>query len=262
VDDRTRLDTAFALEAVVDEIIFVVGPVLVTLLATLLAPWSGLASAGALGLVGAILLAPQRATEPPVTPPGAQRRLDRMPWARLASLVVVGAGLGGIFGATEVVTVAFAEEAGTRAASGPMLAVWAAGSLLAGLVVGARTQHSPALTRLRWSAAGLTSAMAVLVFLPGIASVTVVLFAAGFAISPTLIATVSLVEQTVPRTRLTEGISWVSTGIGAGVAPGAAISGQVIDASGASVAYLVPVASGILAVVAALLVRRPTARGL
>jgi predicted MFS family arabinose efflux permease len=185
-----------------------------------------------------------------------------MSWPGLACLAVVGAGLGGIFGATEVVTVAFADEAATTAAAGPMLAVWATGSLLAGLIIGARTQQRHALTRLRWSIAGLTAAMAVLAFLPGITSVTVVLFVAGFAIAPTLIATISLVEQTVPRSRLTEGISWISTGIAAGVAPGAAISGQVIDAAGASVAYLVPVASGLLAVLASFMLRRPSARGL
>lgn len=262
VEDRSQLDTAFALEAVVDEIIFVVGPVLVTLLATQLVPWSGLAVAGALGLAGALVLAPQHGTEPPATARGVDRAREPMSWPGLASLAVVGAGLGGIFGATEVVTVAFAEEAGTTAAAGPMLAVWAAGSLLAGLVSGTRPQRSHALTRLRWSAAGLTASMAVLVFLPGLVSVTVVLFVAGFAIAPTLIATISLVEQTVPRSRLTEGIAWISTGIGAGVAPGAAVSGQVIDASGASVAYLVPVVSGVIAVLVSLVVRRPTARGL
>ena len=143
-----------------------------------------------------------------------------------------------------------------------MLAVWAAGSLLAGLVMGARTQRRHALTRLRWSAAGLTAAMTVLVFLPGLTSVTAVLFVAGFAIAPTLIATISLVEQTVPRSRLTEGIAWISTGIAAGVAPGAAISGQVIDDAGASIAYLVPVVSGVLAVLVSFAVRRPSARWL
>ncbi len=262
LEDRAQLDTAFALEAVVDEIVFVVGPVLVTLLATQLPAWSGLAVAGALGLTGALVLAPQRATEPPVAPRGGNRRRSPMSWRGLACLAVVGAGLGGIFGATEVVTVAFADEAGSTAAAGPMLAVWAAGSLLAGLAMGARTQQRHALTRLRWSTAGLTVAMAVLVFLPGITSVTVVLFVAGFAIAPTLIATISLVEQTVPRSRLTEGIAWISTGIAAGVAPGAAISGQVIDAAGASIAYLVPVASGLLAVLVSFMLRRPSARGL
>ena len=82
-----------------------------------------------------------------------------------------------------------------------------------------------------------------------------VLFVAGFAIAPTLIATMSLAEQTVPPTRLTEGMAFIQTGIVAGVAPGAALAGLVIDSSGASPAFLVSVGGGVLALVAALLVR-------
>jgi predicted MFS family arabinose efflux permease len=93
--------------------------------------------------------------------------------------------------------------------------------------------------------------------LPTVTGATVVLFFAGFAISPTLIASISLVERVVPRERLTEGISWVTTGLAAGIAPGAAISGVVIDSAGASAAYAVCVVSGAVAVAGAWTVRRP-----
>jgi predicted MFS family arabinose efflux permease len=86
-----------------------------------------------------------------------------------------------------------------------------------------------------------------------------VLFVAGFAIAPTLIATMSLAERTVPPSRLTEGMAFVQTGIVAGVAPGAALAGLVIDSSGASPAYLVCVGGGVLALVATLAVRLPSA---
>jgi predicted MFS family arabinose efflux permease len=99
--------------------------------------------------------------------------------------------------------------------------------------------------------------MAPLIVLPTVAGATGLLFFAGFAISPTLIASISLVERVVPPERLTEGISWVSTGMAAGIAPGAAISGLVIDSAGASMAYTVPVVSGAVAVAAAWMVRRP-----
>ncbi|MGH3423531.1 MAG: MFS transporter, partial [Nocardioidaceae bacterium] len=66
IDDRTVLQTAFAFEAVVDEVIFIVGPVLVTFLATLLHPFAGLVCAGLVGVSGSALLGAQRLTEPPV----------------------------------------------------------------------------------------------------------------------------------------------------------------------------------------------------
>ena len=68
------------------------------------------------------------------------------------------------------------------------------------------------------------------------------LFVAGFAIAPTLVASLSLVEKAVPRSRLTEGMAIVETALVAGVAPGAAVAGQIIDSHGASTAYLVSLA--------------------
>jgi predicted MFS family arabinose efflux permease len=82
------------------------------------------------------------------------------------------------------------------------------------------------------------------------------LFVAGFAIAPTLIATTSLTEQVVPAGRLTEGMMVIHTGIVAGVAPGATLAGVVVDAHGGSPAYLVAVAAGAVAALAALAIPR------
>jgi predicted MFS family arabinose efflux permease len=82
-------------------------------------------------------------------------------------------------------------------------------------------------------------------FVRGFVLMAVFLFLAGFAISPTLIASVAWIEETVPAGRLTEGISVVTTGLAAGVAPGAAVVGVVIDAHGASIGYWVPAAAGL-----------------
>src|SRR5260370_23987299 len=66
--DAQRLHTAFALESVNDEFIFVIGPALVTLLATHLFPASGIGTASLLCIVGPLLLAAQRRTEPTLQP--------------------------------------------------------------------------------------------------------------------------------------------------------------------------------------------------
>ena len=73
----------------------------------------------------------------------------------------------------------------------------------------------------------------------------------GLAIAPTLIATTSLIEQVTPPARLTEGIALIQTGLVAGVAPGAALAGLVVDHAGPSPAYLVPLGAAVLAAVAA-----------
>jgi len=74
-------------------------------------------------------------------------------------------------------------------------------------------------------------------------------FLAGFATSPTLVAVTAVVERTVPPARLTEGMAWTSTGMSAGVAAGAALAGQVIDAAGGHAGFFVTVSAGILTAV-------------
>jgi predicted MFS family arabinose efflux permease len=73
----------------------------------------------------------------------------------------------------------------------------------------------------------------------------------GFAIAPTLIATTAMIEQVTPAARLTEGMALLQTGLVAGVAPGAAVAGIVVDHAGASPAYFVPLGAAVLATIAA-----------
>jgi predicted MFS family arabinose efflux permease len=71
-----------------------------------------------------------------------------------------------------------------------------------------------------------------------------------------MIASLTLVQQTVPAQRLSEGMSIVHTGLAAGLAPGAALSGIVVDAAGSSAAYVVSVIAGLVAALAALTLPR------
>jgi MFS family permease len=256
LDDGGERQTAFALEAVADEAVFMAGPIVITLLATAVHPVAGLGAALVAGVGGTLTLSAQRATEPPVHP----RRVDRavrapMPWAAVVPLSLAALALGTLFGAAEVTTVAFAEERGHKALAGVLLALWAAGSLIAGFLTGAITWSRTVLQRLRRGAAAMALTMVPLALIDQLWLMGLVLFVAGFAIAPTLIAVMSLAEQNVPPSRLTEGLAFVQTGIVAGVAPGAVLAGLVIDAAGASPAYLVPVGAGVLALLATLAVR-------
>lgn len=256
LDGDADRQTAFALEAVADETVYIAGPILVTLLATAVHPVAGLGAALVAGVSGTLAFSVQRATEPPPRPPLADKR-DRapMPWETVVPLSIASLALGTLFGAAEVTAVAFTEERGVKALAGVLLALWAAGSLIAGFLTGAVSWRRPVLSRLRLGAVGMAVAMVPLAFIDSVWLMGAVLFVAGFAIAPTLIATMSLAEQTVPPSRLTEGLAFIQTGIVAGVAPGAALAGLVIDSSGSSPAFLVSVGGGVLTLVAALLVR-------
>jgi MFS family permease len=246
------VQTAFALEAVFDEAVFIIGPVLVALLATAWHPVAGLAVAVVACVAGTLAYAAQRSTAPPPHPrTTTSGPRTPMPWRAVIPLTVVCAALGVLFGAAEVTTVAFAEERGHKAVSGALLALWAAGSLSAGVITGAIHWRRGPTTRVRWGSLAMAVAMVPLTFVGSLPVMGVVLFVAGFAIAPTMIATMSLTEAVVPPGRLTEGMAIMQTGLVAGVAPGATLSGLVVDHQGASPAYLVSVAAGLVAALAA-----------
>ena len=171
---------------------------------------------------------------------------------------MVALALGSLFGAAEVTTVAFAEEHGVPGLTGVLLALWALGSLLAGVITGAIHWTKGPSTRLKVGTAALAASMAPLGLIDAVWLMGAALFVAGFAIAPSLIATMSLVEQSVPSARLTEGMAFIHTGLAAGLAPGAALSGVVVDAAGASPAYLVSAGAGVIAALAAQTLPRPT----
>ncbi|HST65972.1 MAG TPA: MFS transporter [Mycobacteriales bacterium] len=245
------LPTAFSLESVLDEVVFVVGPVLVTTLATQVAPTVGVAAAWAFAAVGSLALAALRRTEPPAHP-RTGRRPSALRLSGLRVMIVLGLALGGIFGSIEVATVAFTDERGTPGSAGIVLALLAMGSLLSGLGYGTVSWRTPPARRFVLGVTVLALVTVPLLAAGNVPALAVVVFLAGFAISPALIAGFALLEQLVPASSRTEGLTWFSTGLGLGVAVAASVSGQVVDASGARTAFAVTVAAGVLSALIAL----------
>lgn len=251
---RTELRTAFAFESVVDEAIYIVGPIVAIGLSVSLFPEAGPLAATLLFATGITLFLIQKATEPPVHAPvasGDGHSVIRLGPMRLIAFIMVA--IGAIFGTAEVATVAFAEEQGQKALASLVLASYAAGSLIVGLYFGT--------LRLRLSLAGqllLAVGLAAVTTLPLLAigdlgALALVLFLAGASVSPTIIVAMALIERIVPASKLTEGITWAMTGIGIGMAAGSSSSGWLIDAFGARSGFWVSVASGAIALAAALL---------
>lgn len=251
LDDPGRVQTAFALEAVVDESVFILGPIVVTVLATWWHPVAGLAAAVLAGLAGTLFLAAQRSTEPPQHPRQVRPADDQvggpsaMPWALVATLTGILFALGMVFGGAEVATVAFADEKDARQLAGPLLALWALGSLLSGVLTGLIPWRRPPASRVRWGVLALGLTIVPLTVISSMPLLGLALFLGGFAISPTMISALALIEQSVPRGRLTESMAVLHTGLAAGIAPGATLTGVVVDASGAAAAYAVPAAAGL-----------------
>jgi hypothetical protein len=254
------LNTAFAWEAVLDEVVFIVGPVLATFLATSVHPALGLAAGGAVGLVGAIVLAAQRRTEPPLASRTERRgSASRLDPRLLVPIVVACAALGILFGGMEVVIIAFADEAGILPYAGVIVMAWAGGSLIAGVITGTITWTVGPARRFRIGAVLLALSLVPLPFVMHPLPTAGLLILSGLFIAPTLIASVAVTQSAVPADRLTEALGWTSMGMAGGVGIGAAALGRVIDAGGAHAGFYGTIVAGLILIAAGLFVRtRPS----
>ncbi|MFC8796361.1 MFS transporter [Promicromonospora sp. NPDC057138] len=265
LDDPRRLHTAYSLESSIDELVFIVGPVLATTLATAVAPPSAMVVAGTAAVVGGLLFVVQRATEPPVVVPDAEvRHRPVILITGMPVMVLVFVAMGMIFGSMEVATVAFAEELGSKGLSGVVLAVFALGSMLAGLTYGARHFTSPASRRFVIGMATLGPGVSLYLLAPSLWVLGIVMFVAGLACAPTIITGNGLVQDMVGRHQLTEALTWVGTSIGIGASLGASIAGARVDAAGADAGFIVTVGAGwfatLLTLAAARTLHRQSAR--
>jgi predicted MFS family arabinose efflux permease len=251
--DGDRLQTAFAFESVVDEVVFVVGPPLITLLATMINPPVGFVTGILIGAGAGLWFAGLRATEPPVH--AADPEAPRRRWAALTPTVIAVAtaylAVGGVFGAMDVVVVAYAEEEGRPTLAGLALACYAGGSLVAGLVYGVLRLPGTLATRYVGCALLFGLAAQTLLLTDSLTLLVPLAFVAGLAIAPVLVSGLSLVESRVPRGALTEALTWTNTGLTLGITAGSALAGAAVDAWGAQTAFAVPaVAAGLAALLA------------
>jgi hypothetical protein len=152
VESDQSLHTAFAFESVLDEVIFVVGPPLATFIAVATSGAWSLALCAFLLVLGTGLLAVQKRTEPtPTNATHAQGKLALF-YPGMMAVAIVAVLMGVVFGAFEVVTVAFATEAGHRGQAGVLLAFYAFGSLISGVIVGVIHFKTPLMKRLAFQA--------------------------------------------------------------------------------------------------------------
>ncbi|HEY2442914.1 MAG TPA: MFS transporter [Streptosporangiaceae bacterium] len=252
LDDSPLLHTAFSFESVADELIFITGPAVVTILATEVLPTAGIAVIAALTIIGTLLLLRQRRTEPPPRPGtrqgGRARAVPGMP-----VIMAIFAGLGAMFGTIDLSTVAFCSQHHHKPLTGLVLGTYALGSAVGGLWYGARTWRAPLHRRFLITLAGTAGGVAPLWAISSVPLLFAVIFFSGLFIAPTLIAGFSLIERRVPRGLLTEGMALLSTAISVGQAIGPPAAGHLIDTRGAHWGYAFALCCGMIALTAGLL---------
>ena len=251
--DRPELNTAFAFESAADELVYVAGASLSVGLSVALFPEAGMAISTALLAVGAAAFIAQRATEPRVQPNSGAASHSAI-WQRPVQIITLAlVFIGAMFATTEVTAVAITEALGQPEAASLVIGVYAIGSFVVGLVVGVLNLKLPLHNQLA-IAVGIIAVTAVpLLFANTVPLLTIAVFVSGLSISTTFITAFGLIERRLAPEMLTEGITWVMTGIGIGMALWAFTSGWVVDTYGPRNGFWVSVLAGALALLTVLL---------
>jgi MFS family permease len=260
--DRPELNTAFAFESAADELVYIAGASLSVGLAVSLFPEAGMLISTLFLAVGTAAFALQRSTEPAVRPAAAGT--VRTSAIRLRSVQIITLALifvGSMFATAEVTTVAMTKELGQPGAASFVIGVYAIGSFVLGLVLGALNLRTPLQKQLLIAVSVLAVTALPLLIADTVPFLALAVFVSGIAISPTFITAFGLIERRVPESMLTEGVTWVTTGIGIGMALGAFLAGWVVDNFGAQNGFWLSVAAGAAEVVTIALGQKTLAGG-
>ena len=229
--------TAYALDAALQEVIFVGGPLLVALLAVI-SPVAAVAGAAVLAAVGTFAFArlpPVRAAGPAEEHHSA--RLGALSAVGVRTLALLSLWLGLGFGAAEIAVPAFAEAEGNRALAGVALAGFSAGSLVGGLLAGLRPSRDER-RRIILGTIALTGLMALPLAARSMGSMAVLLFVAGLPIAPVVAAIYGQIGRVAAAGSVAEAFSWFGTAVSVGIAGGSVAGGWLIDAHGWRAAVL------------------------
>lgn len=229
VPDPSVRHAALAVEASVQEITFMVGPLVFISLIAAHDPALGLAVAA--GVLFAATMAFAAAPEPRAMPASGVRRsagAGPLRRASIRALLAVTVGLGVMFGAAELAITAAAEEAGDPGAVGLLLAAYCVGSLVAGLWTAHRGPGARPERDLVVLIALCTVGHGLLAVAPSLLLLGLGLVLAGAAIAPLFTVVYSLCGRLSADGTATEAFTWLGSGLFAGAAAGAGIAGLLV----------------------------------
>ncbi|WP_329341093.1 MFS transporter [Streptomyces sp. NBC_00663] len=239
-----QVHTAYAMDAVAQEVMFTVGPLLLTVCASLWSAQAALLLLNVLGVLGALSVV--------VSPPSrAWRSAPREAhWlgalrspgllALLAAFLFVGAALGSV----AVTSVSYADGHGGDAVYGWMMAGLGLGALVGGTVYGARQWTGEPARRLRVLVALLAACQLPLMLLPGPVPMVLLTVLAGLFLAPAIACAFVLVDRHAPRGTVTEAFSWLVTTFTVGSSVGTGLAGAVVERGGALWGFAVPGVAG------------------
>jgi hypothetical protein len=246
-DEPAARETAYALEAVLQELLWIAGPLLVALVVAFASPRGAMLMLGAVCVSGTTLFVRSPLVRASSARGAQHERRSALASPELRALLGPVALAGAALGATEVGLPSLALHAGSRPASGVLLALWSLGSMAGGLWYGARVWTSPLASRYRFLLALAVVCTAPLIAARSITAGVVCSFLAGLTIAPMFSCQYALVGHAVTAGSETEAFTWVSAALIGGLAAGSAVGGAVIGPAGVSGPFVISCAATMLA---------------
>lgn len=246
---RSLINTAYSFEALVDEIVFIIGPLIASAAAISIAPQAGMYFAFSFMSVGTGLYILQRKSEPPPHPIiKGEKRTAVLAIPHVQAVFLSYIFLGTFFMSTTLSTVAFADQQDAKGSTGILLAIWSAGSAVAAIINGAIKWKLTDGQKFIYLIIAMFFATLAFLFSHTILILGIVLFFNGFGVAPILIAGYSIVEKSVPAAKVTETFAWILAGLQIGNALPGPISGYMIDHYGADKSFIVPIIALLLTI--------------
>lgn len=299
--------TAFALDSVGTELVFMIGPAAITVAAISAGTTLSLVVVGvlvALAGIGLFIVNPPTRSEQLVLPVKLPKPLEAAEAAMLAQhdalgekrlaedlatgqipvveadaptervtarsalltaggmTILLAMGIGSlIFTATDLSIVAMLDAQGRTGAIAVVMSLWAAGSLVGGLVYGAMTRAVPPL----WVLLGLGT-LSLPVAIAGttgsLLALALTVMLAGVCVAPIITATSESISHRVPEEVRGEAMGWHGTSLTVGAAAGSPVIGAVIDAFGPGWGVAAASLLAIVFAIAALIAQRSRRRRL
>ena len=254
-EQAAALPTAFALESLANELAYLAGPALVSILGASGYPAAGTVLAAALVVAGGLGFAAQRRTAPPASGAAGRNPTGRgrlLPGPGFAVLVGVNLAIGGFFGAMQISVTAFAVEHGVPGTAAALFAVSSCASVLAGWLYGLRRWRTAPRVQLAVVAAGLALGCLPLLVAGSWLELGLGVALTGLAVPVILVLCSLLAEAAVRRAVLTQAFVWLNSASAAGSAGAAAAAGLAVGTFGAHGGFTVAaLAAGVIAVLAA-----------
>ena len=251
LDDPEVRETAYSLESVIQELIWITGPLLVAIVIALVSPAGAVLVIGAVCIVGTVLFVRTPLAGGSGRPSTGQSRTSALSIPELRALLGPITLTGMALGATEVGLPSLALHAGSRPASGLLLALWSVGSMTGGLWYGSRRWRAPLITRYRGLLLVAVACAAPLILARTIPEGMVCSVLAGLAIAPVFSCQYALIGRVVTPGAETEAFAWVGAALVGGLAAGSALGGVMIAAAGVSAPFVIACLASAMAVLLA-----------